>query len=50
MNSVVDLDLHVSFISRIEPHKRSELVTFPKTLKSKGLREMIKRDVTLWQI
>ena len=50
MNSVVDLDLHVSFTSCIEPHKRSELVTFPKTLKSKGLHEMVKSDATLWQI
>ena len=43
MNYVVDLDLHVSFTSRNETYKRSELVTFPKTLKNKSLCEMVKK-------
>ena len=43
MNCVVDLDLHVSFTSRNETYERSELVTFPKTLKNKSLREMVKK-------
>ena len=48
MNSVVNLDLHISFTSRIPPHslpfhKRSEFVTFPKTLKTKSLHETVKK-------
>ena len=31
----LDLDLHISFTSRIAMRKRSESVTFPKTLKRK---------------
>ena len=40
---MVDLDLHISFTSRIAPHKRSEFVTFPKTLKTKSLHETVKK-------
>ena len=43
MNSVVDLDLHISFTSRIAPHKRSEFVTFPETVKTKSLHETVKK-------
>ena len=40
---MVDLDLHISFTSRIAPHKRSEFVTFLKTLKTKSLHETVKK-------
>ena len=40
---MVDLDLHISFTSRIAPHKRIEFVTFPKTLKTKSLHETVKK-------
>ena len=40
---MVDLDLHISFTSRIAPHKRSKFVTFPKTLKTKSLHETDKK-------
>ena len=40
---MLDLDLHISFTSRIAPHKRSEFVTFPKKLKTKSLHETVKK-------
>lgn len=43
MKSVVNLDLHLSLTSRIAPHKKSEFVTFPKTLKTKVLHETVNK-------
>ena len=42
-NSVVDLDLHISFTSRIALHRGSEFVAFPKTLQTKSLHETVKK-------